>query len=1293
MSIIGSGSTQVQSFTEEMQQASFNMGVGLFGISLGTAFLNEIATYMTQTSGATADSLYGIVLNSSVGQASAYYPNYLTNAQFADRLAANLLGAKGAVVADDAWQAGADWAKAALDGGMSRAAVAKLAVDTVAAIPADDTSYGTAVATFNNKVAVSEYYTLTAGGASTDVSVLGSMLTSVTSTTDVTSTTVIAGLINSSAAAATGQTYTLTNSSNNTTAGTDNVSTTTGNDIINAAAYDSLSAADTITDITSTDNDVLTAKYILGGSTSNATAASATISVGAVKGIETINVGLVDGNTGSDDTVTVDMTNFSGYTKLINSGSASTAVQEDTLKFNNIAAGTTLGVTNGDANSRSEFVFVSTATAGNSDSATLALNAAKSDKVTIAGIETLTVDGTGTSTLDALTAAAATKLVLTGSGKTTITDLGTGSTAVTNIDASAATGGVIVKGILGATVATITGGSGNDTFGFTAVSPITTTDTVDGGAGTDTIVFNSSVSGTFSKVTNFEVLDLAANGTTADAESITGITTFKGSSTGGTIGFSNLASGANVTLTGDTPTTVTLGAKSTGATLNLTLDNTQVSGTQNGVDVTTLTLTNVSTLNLTSSGKGSFAATTDDNTISSINAATINVTGDSALSLTTLGTSTTKVDATAFTAALIAAGGSTTGVSIAGGTGNDSLGGGSGNDTLSGGDGNDTLTGSTGNDSIVGGAGNDIIKAASGQITTNDTIDGGDGTDTIEFSDAVTLNVKNGGGNAADFSKVTNVEAFKFGAASSSLAMDDLFIGAQGGAIKVTTGNVNGGSVDASAVLSTSSKVTVDVAGLTTTTNTFGYTVGNGIDEYLGGVGVDTVTVATATFLQTTDTITGGSNNDTLQFSSTAGGTFSAASLAPVSGFESIVVSATTAAATTNSVAMTVNDAVVGANYNSTDSKITLGHSAATNDLKLNIDASAVSSAYNVYVTGGSGDDTITGGSGNDVITAGDFGTDVLTGGAGNDTLDMASVDYAGATTDDGIIINLTGSQMDIRAAVASGGLNISSGEIIGGTALIQNNTASVYDTAAVASTQFNATLSGFEKYTFGGGADFFMGNATTATNETVDGGAGVDYISGGAGNDSLAGGAGGDTLLGGAGNDTIDGGASAGTLGDSMTGGTGSDTFYFATRAEAIGGAVGGNTTQQYMDKITDFVVGTDYIKLGTGANAFGGALTFTSSTVMNINTVTANGATDRADFDALAAAVETARTGVASTAATVQAYVVTTGGITTASGFANKTYLVINDDTAAIAATDTWIDITGVDTTTLTAGTFIFG
>jgi S-layer protein len=175
--------------------------------------------------------------------------------------------------------------------------------------------------------------------------------------------------------------------------------------------------------------------------------------------------------------------------------------------------------------------------------------------------------------------------------------------------------------------------------------------------------------------------------------------------------------------------------------------------------------------------------------------------------------------------------------------------------------------------------------------------------------------------------------------------------------------------------------------------------------------------------------------------------------------------------------------------------------------------------------------------------------------------------------------------------------------------------------------------------------------------------------------------------------NDALRASTQAGTDKDTFTGGAGSDNFIFATRANAINAAGGANDTAVLNDQIVDFVVGTDVITLGTGTNAFGTALTFTTGTGVNINAVTALGNVTFTDFTALAAAVQTARGGVASSATTAQVYVVTAGTITTATGFSNKTFIVINDDTAAIAATDTWIDVTGINTTALTAASFGFG
>ncbi|HEX5341792.1 MAG TPA: calcium-binding protein, partial [Duganella sp.] len=59
----------------------------------------------------------------------------------------------------------------------------------------------------------------------------------------------------------------------------------------------------------------------------------------------------------------------------------------------------------------------------------------------------------------------------------------------------------------------------------------------------------------------------------------------------------------------------------------------------------------------------------------------------------------------------------------------DTMTGGAGNDTLNGGAGNDTLNGEAGNDSLLGGLGDDVLVAGLGK----DTVDGGDGSDTLQL--------------------------------------------------------------------------------------------------------------------------------------------------------------------------------------------------------------------------------------------------------------------------------------------------------------------------------------------------------------------------------------------------------------------------------------------------------------------------------------------------------------------------------------------------------------------------------
>ena len=226
---------------------------------------------------------------------------------------------------------------------------------------------------------------------------------------------------------------------------------------------------------------------------------------------------------------------------------------KDTANVTNLTSDVTVGIKNGDADGLYDFDYASVS---GGSTATLNVTSAKADNVTIAGIETLTVNAvSGTSTLDALTAAAATKLVVTGSGNVTLTSIAASTaTALATVDASAAAGNVSVGDIIAGTV-TLTGGSGGDTFSMGA--NLTTADTVTGGGGTDTIKVSTSETAALSKVTGVERIEIEADGTagfnlsgTVSSEINTFIVDSNDNNLGGTnahtIAISNMDSGDNI---------------------------------------------------------------------------------------------------------------------------------------------------------------------------------------------------------------------------------------------------------------------------------------------------------------------------------------------------------------------------------------------------------------------------------------------------------------------------------------------------------------------------------------------------------------------------------------------------------------------------------------------------------------------------------------------------------------------------------------------------------------------------
>lgn len=278
------------------------------------------------------------------------------------------------------------------------------------------------------------------------------------------------------------------------------------------------------------------------------------------------------------------------------------------------------------------------------------------------------------------------------------------------------------------------------------------------------------------------------------------------------------------------------------------------------------------------------------------------------------------------------------------------------------------------------------------------------------------------------------------------------------------------------------------------------------------------------------------------------------------------------------------------------------------------------------------------------------------------------AVDILAGTGSTGLTVNLTGGILNdvhtVTGITTTTGITVSGDFGIGAT-----NTLVVTSTAALANQTIN--VSGV------------VGATTTINAATA--GAVKNTITGSAQADAITGGAAADTISGGGGVDNITGAAGA----DTLTGGAGNDTFVISSKSDSQAGFAAADTSTVNIDKITDFVgngaAAGDVIQLSSTANAYGTVLTFGAGTTAVVTAITVATA---ADFTALTAAAQLVTAGTASATGALGAQVY---DITVSAGALAGRYLILNDETAAIAATDTIISITGV-TGALNAGDFTF-
>jgi Ca2+-binding RTX toxin-like protein len=526
--------------------------------------------------------------------------------------------------------------------------------------------------------------------------------------------------------------------------------------------------------------------------------------------------------------------------------------------------------------------------------------------------------------------------------------------------------------------------------------------------------------------------------------------------------------------------------------------------------------------------------------------------------------------------------------------------GGDGNDLISGGGGNDTIEAYSGADTINGGAGNDrLIIGGIGTVAN-----GGTGRDQFDFLAEVPLVASNNwridGGEDYDFliSLPTSGEV-----STAPIAID--------------LDQVNFAALNLASL------------GIATIQNV------EGLAQFQGGSGNDTITASGSGDNTTEHTIAGGAGDDYLVGGGKADvmdGGEGLDTLYGQDGDDSLLGGEG-------------NDRLYGSGGNDTliggegdddlydergDNFLDGGQGNDTvfggtgNDWLLGGDG-------NDFIGGGSGNNTLEGGDGEDVFYA--LGSDTIDGGAGIDLIltdinlsasnanlqfNLNAMDFTGVTLPNNLVIVNVERVRELKTGAGNDRLVVSSIDTLerilnsgGGDDVIFTGAGWDYLAAGagndtITSNEGSDTIfgeNGEDSLDGGGGADVLLAGNDA---DTVEGGAGDDIISGGDGNDRLAGGDDNDSIWGEGGDDTLDGGAGNDFLwgnggndlvlglggddvlvgqegNDTLIGGLGSDSF-------VIGNGYMG-FAQLGVATIQDFTVGIDRLLLTEAAFGAAGA------------------------------------------------------------------------------------------------------
>lgn len=476
--------------TTQQQTDAYRFFVIAFGAAPGVTYMNQIAD--AYAAGMTTKQIVNVYTTKP--QFTAIYPNFYTNTQFANTLVENVVGSSASAAAKA--QAKAD-VEAALNAGWSRGDVIYQVFNNLADKPTTDADWGNTAKMFANKVAVAQYATEVRHVDTTDLSVLQSLLSGVTATTDVSTTAALDAILG-----ATGG-YTLTAGNDVATAnvftapqtytpgGTDRINSLQDNDQLTGAG----------------NNPTLNATLGLDADTGDTTITP------RLSGVETLNVAF-DANG-----YNLDLQDSTGV-KSVNMTRMEAGATNGFLLMT--AVPMQMSVSNSSATAAAaNFTFAPGAAAGTSDTATLKLSNARVTTINITddatattdGVENLTVNSVGaTNNVGTLHATDVRVLTITGDKNLTIGTINDDNTngQFTTIDGSAATGNLnlTIDNALNTDMRATTGtgaavnfrlatGSGDDTINITAGGIIgNAADTVDAGNGNDTAAIRQAVTDT-----------------------------------------------------------------------------------------------------------------------------------------------------------------------------------------------------------------------------------------------------------------------------------------------------------------------------------------------------------------------------------------------------------------------------------------------------------------------------------------------------------------------------------------------------------------------------------------------------------------------------------------------------------------------------------------------------------------------------------------------------------------------------------------------------------------------------